>query len=147
MKALSLWNPYAMLIALMAKMYETRHWPTKYRGLLAIHAATRWTPDLREFTFQVGEKYPHLQEGMARLDWSQSARGNPYFGSMLCIVRLVDVISTNHLPEHLISRQEANFGNYEPNRFAWKLEMVEVFEKPIPARGFQRLWNWERPAT
>jgi hypothetical protein len=44
MKALSLYQPYASLIAIGAKTIETRHWATKYRGPLAIHA-TASKPD------------------------------------------------------------------------------------------------------
>jgi hypothetical protein len=38
MKALSLWQPWATLVSIGAKRIETRSWPTKYRGPLAIHA-------------------------------------------------------------------------------------------------------------
>jgi len=39
MKALSLWQPWASLVALRVKTIETRSWSTSYRGPLAIHAA------------------------------------------------------------------------------------------------------------
>lgn len=39
MTALSLWQPWASLIAHGAKTIETRGWATHYRGPLAIHAA------------------------------------------------------------------------------------------------------------
>ncbi len=38
-KAISLWQPWASLVAAHVKRHETRHWSTEYRGLLAIHAA------------------------------------------------------------------------------------------------------------
>lgn len=41
MKALTLWQPWASLIAIGAKTIETRGWSTSYRGPLAIHAAQR----------------------------------------------------------------------------------------------------------
>lgn len=41
MKALTLHEPYASLIAAGIKTIETRGWSTKYRGPLAIHAAAR----------------------------------------------------------------------------------------------------------
>lgn len=43
MKALTLWQPWASLVALGVKTVETRSWSTPYRGPLAIHAAA--TPD------------------------------------------------------------------------------------------------------
>ncbi len=42
MKAISIWQPWASLIAIGAKQIETRSWATGYRGLLVIHAAKRW---------------------------------------------------------------------------------------------------------
>ena len=38
MKALTLYQPWATLVAIGAKKIETRSWPTKYRGTIAIHA-------------------------------------------------------------------------------------------------------------
>ena len=44
MKCLSLWQPWASLVVIGAKRFETRSWPTNYRGPLLIHAAQRWSP-------------------------------------------------------------------------------------------------------
>ena len=44
MKALTLWQPWASLVALGHKRIETRCWSTKYRGDLAIHAAAKLPP-------------------------------------------------------------------------------------------------------
>jgi hypothetical protein len=41
MRAISLHQPWASAVALGAKTIETRHWPTDYRGPIAIHAAKR----------------------------------------------------------------------------------------------------------
>ena len=46
MKALSLRQPWASLIADGHKTIETRTWRTHYRGLLAIHASARPHEDL-----------------------------------------------------------------------------------------------------
>ncbi len=39
MKAITIWQPWASLLASGGKMYETRPWETSYRGPIAIHAA------------------------------------------------------------------------------------------------------------
>ncbi len=41
MKALTVMQPWATLVALGAKRIETRSWSTSYRGPLAIHASGR----------------------------------------------------------------------------------------------------------
>lgn len=57
MKALSLWQPWATLIAVGQKRIETRHWPTTYRGPLAIHATKRRPETNRSEDGPVGELY------------------------------------------------------------------------------------------
>jgi hypothetical protein len=42
MKAITIIQPWATLIALGEKKFETRSWTTKYRGPLAIHAGMKW---------------------------------------------------------------------------------------------------------
>ncbi|KQO04623.1 hypothetical protein ASF12_13925 [Paenibacillus sp. Leaf72] len=41
MKAITIIQPWATLIAIGAKQYETRGWSTKHRGALAIHAGSQ----------------------------------------------------------------------------------------------------------
>ncbi len=52
MKALTLWQPWATLVAMEVKKIETRCWTTKYRGELAIHAAKGFPKDARAFTLE-----------------------------------------------------------------------------------------------
>jgi hypothetical protein len=41
MKAITLWQPWATLLAVGCKHMETRSWPTKYRGEILIHASKK----------------------------------------------------------------------------------------------------------
>lgn len=131
---LSLWQPWAMLIAIGAKEYETRHWNTSYRGELVIHAAKKRDAETLAALHT-------LQESgvLARMPqrWSPL-----HFGCALCIVTLTDCIPTEIIRESL-SVQERAFGNYSSGRYAWKLENVRAFPQPIPIRGQQGLWKWE----
>ena len=136
MKAISLWQPWATLIALGVKQYETRDWTTHYRGLLAIHAAKRpvvWREiegNIEAALIRKGEKYNHLP-----------------LGAVLCIVRLVDIVPVEDVvklaeSDWRIKNEELDFGNYQPDRYAWKLEMVKVSPEPVPVKGAQGLWEW-----
>jgi activating signal cointegrator 1 len=153
MKALSLWQPWASLIVIGAKAFETRGWDTRYRGPLAIHAAKKWNEDLKEQCLMRG-----FREALRPF---YTTLGDIPRGAILGIVNLVEIISTNfilaesekHLmkPElrqrtHIVSDQEMLFGNYASNRFAWRLEVVERFAEPIPTKGMQGLFEWTRPA-
>jgi hypothetical protein len=48
MKCISLHQPWASLVVVGAKRYETRHWSTAVRGQILIHAAKKWNRDLVE---------------------------------------------------------------------------------------------------
>ena len=39
--------------------------------------------------------------------------------------------------------RERAFGNWSPGRYGWILSNPILFEKPIPARGKQGIWDWE----
>lgn len=49
MKALTIRQPWASLIALGVKTIETRSWSTSYRGPLAIHAGKAWPVPVAEW--------------------------------------------------------------------------------------------------
>jgi hypothetical protein len=52
-RCLSLYQPWASLVALNIKTIETRSWATKYRGRLAVHAAKR-VPKLADWEAATG---------------------------------------------------------------------------------------------
>ncbi len=60
-------------------------------------------------------------------------------------MNLVAVRETGEVYDDLCTREHI-FGNYEDGRYAWFLEMLEVFERPIPAKGNRMLWNWISPS-
>jgi hypothetical protein len=128
--ALTLWQPWASLVAIGAKRYETRHWKTKYRGILMIHAANRWNRDLEDFAYRFRQ-----YEIAARLPEKLP------LGAIVCAVRLVDCHKTEAIRGEL-SAQELAFGNYDDGRWAWELEVIRVPSEPIRAKGGQGLWKW-----
>lgn len=136
MRAISLWEPWAWLVALGEKVYETRHWATNYRGLLAIHAAKRWTKAEQE----TWEAFKFSNNRLRKIE------ANPPLGAMLCITRLVNCHRTD-TQRWQITEKERLYGNWQPGRYAWELQMVEVFEQSIPAKGAQGLFNWTKPVT
>lgn len=143
-KAITLWQPWATLVAIGAKEYETRSWSTNYRGPLAIHAAK--TKDHLDLGFE----NPFMREALRKY----GIRSTEQFplGAILAVVELVDCLPVEKLRvtalpnERLrIEDHERAFGDFSAGRFAWKLQMGYRFFKPIPARGRQGLWNWYQP--
>lgn len=116
MKALTVCQPYAELIARGLKPIENRTWPTLYRGPLAIHAgkSREWMDDGDL------EAYPDMA-----------------FGAVIALVNLVNCCERERLPIALLHNQHAN------GPWCWVLEHVERIA-PVPCRGAQGLWTWTR---
>jgi hypothetical protein len=143
LKALTLWQPWASLVALGEKQIETRCWDTKYRGELAIHASANLPPAYLgrsrfapEFTDEVADALN------CRRDSVDSAIKQLPRASVLCIVKVLGTEAITEGLRHVLCQRELIFGNYEDGRYAWFLELVEKFEEPIPAKGNRMLWNW-----
>lgn len=151
MKAITLYQPWATLIAIGAKRIETRAWATSYRGPLAIHAA-QTTPQ-GDGTFgrwrwqRLGPSRGALYSGAPdeRIIY-------PSFGVVVATCRLVactptdSLIEASELEPHLgpsIPPWESSLGDFSPGRFAWLLADVQAVDPPVPACGQQRLWEWE----
>jgi activating signal cointegrator 1 len=132
MKAISLWQPWATLVAIGGKQYETRSWFSKYRGLLAIHAAKRMDQIQIEYCLQ--EPFRSVLKASGYKDHDMP------LGAIIAVVKIVDVHKTEAIVKSL-NKQEQAFGNYMTGRYAWKLEMVKRLEKPIPMKGSQGLFE------
>lgn len=130
MKTISLWQPWASLVEIGAKEYETRSWQTKYRGLLAIHAAKRMDIVQKEYCLQ-DPFYSVLQASGYTVDTLP-------LGAIVAVVKVTEISMTQAV---IINSQERAFGNWMSGRYAWKLELVKRFEKPIPMNGSQGLFE------
>jgi activating signal cointegrator 1 len=136
MRAITVQQPWATLIAIGAKRIETRSWATAYRGPLAIHAGLN-TENI-EYFFEA--PFRALLEAAGIRGVSDLP-----LGVVVATARLVDCIETSLIERYVrpFSAQERAFGNYEPQRFGWLLEGVQRVDPPIKARGKQGLWEWK----
>ena len=48
MKAITIHQPWVQLLILGEKVHETRSWKTAHRGPIAIHAARKFTDNMRD---------------------------------------------------------------------------------------------------
>jgi len=125
MRTISLWQPWASLMADGRKLWETRHWKGSDLLLgreIAIHAA------------QKVDKVACVDFGY---DPDRIARGA--------------VVSTHVLEQYLQFTEENvrgikdDYGDFYPGRWGWKLRLVRKFEEPITATGHQGIWEWTPP--
>jgi hypothetical protein len=128
MKAISLYQPWATLVAIGAKKIETRSWGTRYRGPLAIHAAKKWS--LQDQSILLKEPFKTVLAGFQEYP----------LGCILAVTLLEGCFKIYPVPL-LISDQEEAFGDYRPGRFMWMLELQRKVEPPIPFRGRQGLFE------
>lgn len=141
MRCISLHQPWAWLVAQGLKRFETRSWPTNYRGPLAIHAAKR-PAVLDECNLDVrAALYRSSHRGLSTL---------PY-GCIVCTVELVNcyaIKDTSFIRDGialgLITPMEEYFGDYTPGRFAWRLDNIQLVDN-VPAKGSQGFWEWTPP--
>lgn len=140
-KALTLHQPWASLIALNAKCIETRSWSTRYRGPLAIHAGKFLdTLELSRLA-SVGalDIVGLAAAGLVRAGYALGP-GHIPLGRVVALATLADVQPIT--PENTPAEPERSFGDYTPGRFAWYLSDVRPLPRPIPAKGGRRLWEW-----
>jgi len=137
MKAVTLHQPFASLIAIGAKKYETRSWQTHHRGPIAIHAAVKRIPPRMWNMFWHDPFYRYLR-GAGYMDPTHLPRG-----AVVCIADLVDCYEVSTIKN--VTDDERAFGNWTPGRYAWKLENVIRLPTPIDATGQQGLWDWHEP--
>jgi hypothetical protein len=131
MKAITLHQPWATLIAIGAKRYETRGWITYHRGPLLIHAGKTcypWQaePDLAaevRFALQLAGLDPH--------------RPLPA-GVILASCTLVDCLPATQVTP---SASERCFGDFTPGHFVWVLEGARQ-STHIRASGKMGLWDF-----
>ena len=131
MRALSLWQPWASLMAAGLKTIETRDWPTRYRGPLAIHAAKRPLSGEEKALL-----YIWACKGMIPAAWLDS-EPLPY-GAILAVANLVDCARVENVSP---GRLDEAFGNYAPGRWAWITRNLRALPHPIPYRGAQGLFD------
>jgi hypothetical protein len=149
MKAISLWQPYASLIALGEKRWETRSWATAYRGPLAIHAAERWGRD--QLALSIREPFYTPLAAAGFCGGKRRHRTGLEFGAVIAVCELVDCLEigptrllrndAGHRARVLPPEPERSFGDYTPGRFAWELADVRPLARPVPFRGRQKLFD------
>jgi phage N-6-adenine-methyltransferase len=127
-KAISLWQPWASLISLGLKHYETRSWNTKYRGKLLICATASNSKERNE--------YLKIKDKLQLPPWETFTHG--------CALVLCDLVDSIEMTESFIGQQsqtEILCGDWQVGRFAWKLENIQLLAQPFAVKGKQGFFS------
>jgi hypothetical protein len=133
MKALSIIQPFASLIALGAKNIETRSWPTKHRGWIAIHSSKAFSDACQMFC----SSEPCRSELKKGFD---TIRDLPR-GAIIAVARISDCSPTTEFMRAKLFKNQLAFGDFSNGRFAWFLTSVIPLTRPIPCKGALGLWT------
>lgn len=126
MKALTLTQPHASLVAIGAKTIAARSRATAYRGPLAIHAAVRETA--------VTDPYHRSLLAAAGCDCQRLPTG-----VFLAVCALVHCETIT--PANCPCYPQYAFDDFMPGRFSWHFAEIIPLLEPIPARGHGGLWT------
>lgn len=139
MKALTIHQPWASLLAHGEKLYETRSWAPsetqlKPGDLLAIHACKGDSAAAYEM--------PEVIEALRHCGRLGEAVGRCWLPTGAVIaVTLYHYVAYSH--EVAPPAGERALGDWSPGRYVWRLDPVHLFEEPITWPGRQRLWEWD----
>ena len=155
-KALTLWQPWASLIAKGIKTIETRGWSapwTLWGQRIAIHAGRKSVP--------VYSLPPAMRE---KLEWQFGRSWDTSLpsGAVVATARLIGCGVVHDLRdtgsgtiavfgaatklytddmERIPSVHVDAYGDFGLGRHLWLLDQIEELETPVPARGMQKLWT------
>ena len=154
MKAITLHQPWATLLACGAKRVETRTWapPKALHGeRIAIHAGRK----------RIHKADLHLLKGVAeRIPWYKPEVGIMLQipeGAVVATARLVTAFRVAEGDDQFVAcgrqcepclgalhvaRVDA-YGDFSLGRWLWVLDQVEEVDPPVAAKGKQGLWEWE----
>ncbi len=138
MEALTLWQPWATLMAIGAKRVETRGWemPRKIRGAwIALHAAGANTTPPDELRAAFTE--PAIARALARHDYTPK---NLPTGAIVAVGLASRSIPTDTLRGN-VGPDELAMGYYAAGRHGWLFERVIPLKEPILAKGAQGIWT------
>ena len=127
MKAITIKQPFAALIAAGIKEYEFRTWKTNYRGEILIHSGKGVDKKAMKNFEEYGLEYPA--------------------GSIIAKAKLVDCIKVDEEFRSVLAQKNPKvyssiIKHTEWEGYAFQLEDIEVLE-PIPAMGKLSIWEMD----
>lgn len=152
MKAITIWQPWATLIAMGAKPFEFRGWspPRAIQGSrIAIHAGARQVnrTEVRALVIKLRGHAPWNAALIAdkALPFLDALSLNPTLCPLSHVVA-TSILGGSLRADKIMDRFGAPVGNDsdrdEHFNYAWPLLDIRPLEPPAPARGAQGFWDW-----
>lgn len=127
MRALTILQPWAHLVATGVKRVENRNWPTHFRGPLAIHAGKGkkcYDVDPNAWQDRYGVRMPPVDEVT--------------FGAILGVAELIACVPVDDLAREFPDLADSPFAE---GPFCWVLKDVRRLDEPFACNGALQLWT------
>ena len=132
MNVISIIQPWAELIVIGAKHYETRTWSTNARGRILIHASGKRDKDFERIsqsghfkTFLTGDHaYKYLS-----------------FGAIIGEATIEGVYACDVARNH-ITETESVFGDWRTGHYAWQMVKPIKYRTAYPVKGQLSIWDF-----
>ena len=140
MNAITLWQPWATLMADGYKTIETRSWYSGKFGPMAIHAGKHWDNQTKAMC----RSWPWVEA----LPLTELPLGCVVAIGEFCACRRVLWPEAREADRQLeksmlkSSLSEYYWGDFSEGRWLWIFRNVHAIE-PVPAVGKQGIWKWE----
>ena len=135
--AVTLYQPWAQMVAVGEKRIETRSWPTTHRGIIAIHAAQRHDKLLWSMYH-----HPTFKPRLEAHGYGESFSSLP-FGQVVAVAELLGCLMVTKYNQP--KSPELELGDYALGRYMWFLGKVIELKPGTVATGRQGLWTWRVP--
>ena len=123
-KALTIKQPWASLIVDGYKCYEFRSWKTNYRGKILIHAGKNLEKEMLNRFSCYSLEY-ELGAIIGEADLVDCILVDEQFNNELRKINAIVYGRSNHV-----------------ETYAWKLENIKKYDKPVYINGKLGLWNY-----
>jgi hypothetical protein len=148
--AITIWQPWASLIAAGAKPYEWRGWEVP-KGMvgsrIAIHAGSRMVRRREISELLIDLRQDEAATSLVRdialpllMRWHTSPSMLP-LSSVLCTAQLGPPVLARDYAE----KCGIDSDRIDHSKWGWPLTAIEVLEPFVPASGHQGFWRWSRP--
>lgn len=133
LRAFSVRQPWAGLLAAGVKRYEVRTWRPRELGLYCVHASSGKAAGIRELREEpLFQRALHLAGMEDEAGWVQ--------GALLAVVEVARIWEPGAAPRRLTKLDEF-LCRTTADVYLWEVRERWVFARPIPCQGALNLWT------
>lgn len=133
LRAFSVRQPWAGLLAAGIKRYEVRSWRPRLPGMYLVHASSGKASGIRELRDEpLFQRALHLAGMEDESGWVQSA--------LLAVVEVARIWEPGSVPKRL-SRLDTFLCGTTVDVYLWEVRRRWVFSRPVSCRGALNVWT------